>query len=172
MAIKENWLNENLCSFDEKVRVELGPQIIEMECNDDNLSDAVTESYYQTGGRDAYGRVIRKSVVEQELDKHLSDKSLNPAQVAVARKLKQDLAKDTFGAVENGEMMAVVDRQAKLAPMLWKIYQNQDTGRVYEKDQRDGINKVGEPIMRFVKVDEREDRDEALAIAKNLAEGM
>ena len=56
--MKENWINENLCSFDEKVRIELGPQIIELDCTHANLSDYVTAPHYQAGKIDAYGKTI------------------------------------------------------------------------------------------------------------------
>ncbi len=56
---KEKWLNDNLCSLhDDKVRIELGPQIIELPCTDANLRNAVTSAHYQKGRIDAYGVVI------------------------------------------------------------------------------------------------------------------
>ncbi|WP_299077900.1 hypothetical protein [uncultured Paraglaciecola sp.] len=58
--MKENWLNENLCSFDEKVRVELGPQLIELPCTEQTLSDEVTAPHYKEGSPDALGRTIVK----------------------------------------------------------------------------------------------------------------
>ena len=93
----EVWLNENLCSFDEKVRVEKGPQIIELECNDANLDDTVTAPHYRIGARDAYGRVIRPG------------EAIDPAD-------------SKLGVVEKGEKMAVVDWRAKHVPHVWKIY--------------------------------------------------
>lgn len=59
--MKENWLNENLCSFDEKTRVELGPQMIELDCTGENLSDSVTLPHYKAGAVDALGKVIAPS---------------------------------------------------------------------------------------------------------------
>ena len=138
----ENWLNENLCSFDEKVRIERGPQIVELVCNDVNLSNAVTSPYYQDGARDATGKVIRPSKLPEE----------------VAKKIDAP-----FGVVEEGEKMAVVDRRAKHAPFLWKVYQLQETG---ESD------KDGNPISRFIKVDEVEGKEDALARAKVIYQGM
>jgi len=55
-----NWINDNLASFaDDTVRVELGPQIIELDCTDANLQDDVTHPQYKIGGIDALGKVIR-----------------------------------------------------------------------------------------------------------------
>ena len=52
------WLNENLCEINERVRVELGPQIVELDCTEANLSDTVTHPQYKNGGKDAYGKTI------------------------------------------------------------------------------------------------------------------
>lgn len=57
---KEKWLNKKLCSLHgDKVRIELGPQIIELKCTVENLSDKVTSPHYQEGRIDAYGKVIK-----------------------------------------------------------------------------------------------------------------
>lgn len=56
--MQENWMNENLCSFDEKTRIELAPQLIELMCNSDNLKDSVTSPHYSLGRIDALGKVI------------------------------------------------------------------------------------------------------------------
>ena len=59
---KEKWLNKKLCSLHgDKVRVELGPQIIELDCTTKNLSDEVTAPHYQLGKVDAYGKIIDPS---------------------------------------------------------------------------------------------------------------
>jgi len=97
-----NWLNDNLCSFDEKVRVEKGPQIVELECSDENLQDSVTAPHYKVGARDAYGRVIMPERVEDKVDMKL-------------------------GAVTEGGTMSVVDWRGKHAPHLWKVYQLTET---------------------------------------------
>lgn len=54
------WLvKDKLCSFaKDTVRIELGPQIIELNCNKKNLSNAVTAPHYQVGKIDAYGNRI------------------------------------------------------------------------------------------------------------------
>lgn len=141
----KNWLNENLCSFDEKVRIELGPQIIELECNDANLADTVTHSQYRNGGIDARGRVIRP-------DKATPNEVIR----------RVDFAKK-FGVVNDGETMACVDWRSKIAPHVWKIYQWQDTG---------DVDKDGKPVSRFIQVGENEDKEAALAEAEALAGGM
>lgn len=120
--MKENWLNEKLCSFDEKVRIELGPQIIEMNCTEANLSDDVTAPHYKVGGIDALGKVI--SLVNTR--------------------------------------MSVVDWKCKHVPKLWKVYQSQEIGK----------DKEGKPVMRFIKVDEKESKDDALDFARTLVGEM
>lgn len=141
--MQKNWLvPDKLCSFDEKVRVEIGPQIIELDCNDGNLSDTVTHPNYRKGNRDALGRIL-------QFDK-LTDEQKQGADL-------------TFGVVNDGEKMACVDWRAKHAPHVWKVYQMQETG---EKD------KDGKPISRFIKIADIEGREQALAHAKTVAEGM
>lgn len=56
--MKENWLNENLCSFDEKTRIELGPQLVKLMANADNLRNTVTSPHYTFGRFDALGKII------------------------------------------------------------------------------------------------------------------
>jgi hypothetical protein len=117
------WLvPEQLYSIDEKVRVEIGPQIIELDCTDANLSNDVTHPMYQRGKRDSYGEVIGE-----------------------------------------GAKMHCVDWREKLAPALWKVYEFQET---------EELDHEGNPISRFVKVDEKEDKDEAVALAEALAGGL
>ena len=53
-------MKDTLYSFDEKVRVEIGPQIIELDCTDENLSNKVTHANYQEGKIDAFGKTIAK----------------------------------------------------------------------------------------------------------------
>ncbi len=49
---KEKWLNDCLCSLgNDTVRVELGPQIIELDCTEANLDDEVTAPHYRIGNR-------------------------------------------------------------------------------------------------------------------------
>ena len=124
--MKQNWLNENLCSFDEKVRIELGPQIIELECNDANLSNSVTHPQYHDGGIDAYGRVIRPAKSENTGPRSLDD---------MYDELEKPIAKR--GLVNEGELMACVDWRAKHLPYVWKIYQWQDTGFVQVDQHED-----------------------------------
>lgn len=108
------WLIEDkLCSFDEQVRVEIGPQIIKLPCTEANLSNEVTHANYQNGKPDAYGNIIDTKTMDE---------------------------------------MNCVDWRSKHAPHVWKVYQMQDD--------------------RFIKVDEYENKDEALAFAEALYEEM
>lgn len=61
MTIEPNWLNDTLCSFAEKSRIELGPQMIELDCTKENLSNEVTFAHYQAGKVDALGKTIEPS---------------------------------------------------------------------------------------------------------------
>lgn len=151
--MKEKWLNETLCSFDEKVRIELGPQLVELKCTDDNLRDEVTSPHYRVGRVDALGKVI----MPERLD-----------EVTRARTKRN-------GEVAEGEMMTCVDWREKHKPKVWKIYQMKDTGEVYTKDAREGeasSHKAGDPIMKFIKVGEDESKADALNFASTLAGEM
>jgi hypothetical protein len=55
------WINENFCSFDELVRIELGPQVIILDCTEENLSNRITSAHYFTGQKDALGYIIDPS---------------------------------------------------------------------------------------------------------------
>lgn len=135
------WLNPDvLCSFgDDQVRIELGPQIIELDCTDENLSDEVTSPHYKIGGIDAYGRVIRPK----------------EAEVLVQR--------NPVGVVNKGEKMHVVDWRCKHVPKVWKIYRFQETSDLDTDDK---------PIFRFIKMAERDDKAEAIALAEEILGGM
>ena len=120
----EKWYGETLCSLaDDQVRVEIGPQIVEIDCTPENLDNRVTHANYRVGGRDAYGRIIMRDQVSGQVD-------------------------DSLGSVNAGEKMAVVDWRERLAPKVWKVYQQQDG--------------------RFQKVAEFEDKDAALNHARGL----
>ncbi len=154
------WLNPDmLCSFgDDQVRIELGPQIIELDCTDKNLRDEVTSPHYRIGGIDAYGRVIRPDEAEVLAQK-------NPV-----------------GKVGKGEKMYCVDWRSKHVPHIWKVYQWQPTEQTEtisvesenEVDDQDNpvlVDKVV-PVSKFVKVGERADKAEAIVWAEELLEGM
>lgn len=122
-----NWINDNLASFaDDTVRVELGPQIIELDCTTANLADEVTHPQYRIGGIDAYGQAITADIVDK------------------------------------GGKMHCVDWRSKHVPHLWKVYQLMETGETEED---------GKPVMAFGKVNEFEDKDEALSCAIGLTGG-
>lgn len=101
--MKEKWLSDRLCSFDEKTRIELGPQLIELECNTENLRNEVTSAHYQIGKRDALGRII------------MPERSSHS---------KRD---DPYGYVSEGEVMTCVDWECKHKPEIWKVYKNEES---------------------------------------------
>jgi hypothetical protein len=151
----EQWLiPDKLCSFDEKVRIEIGPQVIELDCTDENLCDEVTHRQYQVGRRDALGRLIRPDelIANPDIDTKVLEK-------AVAKDIRRGKP-----PVAQGEKMACVDWRAKRVPHVWKIYQLQDTGEVNEK--------TDEPLMRFIQVDQVAGRDMAISTARTLVGGM
>ncbi len=154
--MQANWLNETLCSFDEKTRIELGPQLIELECTHANLRDEVTAPHYRIGQRDALGKIIMPELIK------------DPKKV-------DDAKTDHFGCVHEGETMTCVDWREKHLPKVWKIYKLVYTGEVYVNDAREdeaGEHKKGDPILTFVKVGEDENKDDALDFAKALAGEM
>lgn len=51
-------IKDKLYSFDEKVRVELGPQIVNLVCTEKNIDNSVTHANYQEGKIDAFGNKI------------------------------------------------------------------------------------------------------------------
>ena len=152
-----------LYSFDEKVRVEIGPQIIELDCTDKNLSNGVTHSVYQIGMRDAYGRFIRPD------DMGESDDNAKNAKQAIRQQVAYEKQIGVYGVVNSGEKMACVDRKAVHVPFLWKVYQMQKTDELRKvKGKPDKF----EPVFKFIKINEFKDKKEALAFAKTTFEGM
>lgn len=131
--MKKKWLvKDKLCSFGkDTVRIELGPQIIELDCTKKNLSNSVTAPHYQLGRIDAFGNKIKL-----------------------------------------GKKMSCVDWRARIAPLLWKVYQLQDQPlntavNIIAKATGDKDAKI-EMIKRFIKVNEFKDKDEALKFAGGL----
>lgn len=152
------WLiPDKLCTYDEKVRVELGPQIVELDCNDDNLSDAVTAPHYRIGGRDAYGRFIRPSEMPATTSADKRIKAQVHASIANERK------RGVYGVILEGAKMSVVDWRGKHKPHVWKVYQMQET---------EDLDKEGKPIRRFIQVGWDIDKANALAMAEQIARGM
>jgi hypothetical protein len=144
--MNENWINERLCSFDEKTRVELGPQVIQLKCTDENLQDTVTSPHYRVGQRDAFGKII------------MPEKCVNP----------EEAMADPYGYVSEGGEMSCVDWREKHVPMLWKIYKFEAE---LDDDGEPLINN-GEVVGKFVKVGEDENKDEAVNFARTLAGEM
>ena len=97
--MRETWLQKDkLCSIDDdKIRLEFGPQLIELPCTDENLRNEVTSAHYRIGARDALGRMIRPEESGTEVDLAL-------------------------GKVSKGEKMVCVDWRARFKPFVWKIY--------------------------------------------------
>lgn len=151
----ENWLNDKLCSLgDDQVRVEQGPQIVELDCTDENLSNEITAAHYQLGQIDALGRFIRPMDVidnEQDDDKKQALKAYFYSEI--------DKGRGTIGA---GEKMACVDWRGKIAGHVWKVYQMKGTGKF-------DVN--GKEIKRFTKIDEFEKKDDAMTFAASLVAG-
>ncbi len=145
--MKANWLNKNLCSFDEKTRIELGPQLIELECCEANLKDTVTSPHYRIGQRDALGKII------------MPERTGN----------SEHHAKDHYGCVAEGEMMTCVDWREKRVPKVWKIYKFE---AMLDDDGEPMLDDNKKAIGKFIKVGEDENKDDALDFAKTLAGEM
>jgi len=152
--VKETWLTETLCSLGEKVRVERGPQVVTLPCTDENLRDDVTHNHYKVGRRDAEGRLIRPDDREVEL----ADDAQELARFKAARE------QDFRTPIGKGEPMKVADWAGGHAVWVWKIYRVET---VYALDAD------GAPVERqkFVKVDEVEGKDDALARAHEILKG-
>lgn len=99
--MSETWLFNNLpegalLSLDEVVRVEFGPQTIELDCTPQYLSIIYTHANYRVGAFDAHGRMIVGD--DPELMKKYPD------------------------GIKYGDRMRCVDWKAKFVPKLWKVY--------------------------------------------------
>lgn len=154
MTSTETWMNDDLCSLaGDTVRIERGPQVIELDCTEANLSDEVTDRRYKLGKRDALGRLIDPDEAAR--------RETDPKAAAV---LRGNAAFDRLighKPLALGERMHCVDRAARHRPYVWKIYRMQEAG----------IDRAGNPISRFVKIEEVEGKDAALAAARKLAKG-
>lgn len=149
--LKEEWLiKDQLCDWGGQVRIERGPQVLELDCTEENLRDEVTEPGYRLGGRDAQGRLILPADYEE--DPHL------------AYAAHMDRRKGIMPVVL-GEKMKCVDWKARMAPYVWNVYQ---LCRFVETDVEG--NEVEKE--RFVKVTQVEGLDEAKAEAGKLLKEM
>lgn len=136
-----------LYAFGDKFRAELGPQLIELECSDENLSDDVTAAHYQKGARDALGRRIRP-------DELIADPSIDTTV------LEGMVALDKHNGVKQlkaGENMVCVDWRCKHKPMVWKVYELQTFKEANGKGQLIDVEK-------FIKIDEKQTLEEAEAV--------
>ena len=127
--MKGEWLNETLYSIGEKVRVEKGPQLIELICSEENLKDSVTFAHYKIGKIDALGRSIMPEKI----------KNLEARAAAEVR---------PAGVIKEGEKMTCVDWRALHVPYIWKIYELQD-GRFVMVD---GVEDKNEALKRAQKL--------------------
>ena len=162
----KKWLIEDkLLSLDgDRLRVEIGPQVVELACTDENLRDSVTSKHYKIGGRDATGRFIRpdefrgNAKAKQELDD------------AVALYRAQGGAEP----LKKGETMRCVDHRARHVPHLWKVYELQETSEpeweAYGTSKRRKRDKDGNVVnrKRFIKVGEVAGLVEAITLAETL----
>lgn len=133
------WINENLCTWDEKVRIERGPPLVKLACTDEALDDRVTHPNYKIGGRDALGELIRP------------DESDDPR---VKNALRRDISHGRK-PIKKGDDMHVLHWQ-KPSMWVWKVYEWQ------EDEFGNG---------RFIKTDEIEGKEAAVAAAEKLAKG-
>lgn len=166
---KEKWLNKKLCTFhNDKVRIELGPQIIELPCTDENLSNSVTSTHYKMGGIDAMNRFIRP-------DEQIAKQSDKKKAAAMQAYVDYEVNQMGRGIIKKGEDMACVDWRAIHVPHVWKVYvlqqEKQPDEKAVLKIKLNGEplpQKETKPVERFIKVAEFEDRDEALIHARGL----
>lgn len=165
--MEDNWIAESLLEIDGTVRVERGPQVVTLACTDENLSDSVTDARYKPGGRDAQGRIIladeelanRKAAIEAAPEGELRREAIKAYNV-LHREIRR--GHDTgYPPIARDAEMQVVDRRARHRPYVWKVYQFQETGEL------DAV--TGAPRCRWIKVDEIEGRDAAIAAARKLA---
>ncbi len=163
--MKANWMSETLCSFGEKTRIELGPQLVELKCTDANLKDTVTAPHYQIGKIDALGRVI--------MPERMTEPNWRPN-----------------GAIAEGEMMTCVDWREKHKPKVWKIYQWKKEkfptkemlaeviaiSALKDGEEKTARTEILESVKaqhgRFIQVGEDESKADALDFAKALAGEM
>ncbi|PWE29955.1 hypothetical protein DDZ14_16060 [Maritimibacter sp. 55A14] len=157
MADLENWINPRLCSLNECVRIERGPQTVTLTCSDETLSDAVTHPKYRKGGRDAAGRLICPDDAVKAIEAAGGDP--RPLRRAMVR--DRDLGR---ASVETGGEMRVVDRAGQHAPWMWKLYKLAQTTDINRETGEE------EQVQRWVWVGEFEGRDAALKAARKLYE--
>lgn len=58
MTVQETWLTDTLCQVGPSVRIEYGPQRVQMECTAETIADSVTPARYKVGAPDALGKTI------------------------------------------------------------------------------------------------------------------
>lgn len=159
--MEQNWIiPDKLCSlFGDTVRVEIGPQIIDMDCTDENLSNEVTHVNYRIGSRDADGRLIRP--IEAASDQ------IHKNQICYQISVEE---KRGLIPINKGEVMRCVDYREKHVPHQWKVYQLQEFGEPVMKDRVPVYDDDGNIVMRkkFIKVDEKPSLEAALKVAQGL----
>lgn len=152
------WLEEGKsASFGgDKVRAELSPQMLAMECNDANLSDMVTMPHYRIGTRDAKGRLIRPDDVPA------------PFKERYARQVEEDIGRG-LPPLKVGDTMHVLDWRAKHKPKAWRLYVK--ALRPIVRRDKDGLKQfIDEEYFKPVEpLDGIVDQAEAFAAAEKLA---
>lgn len=135
------WLIEDklYSLFDDTVRVEIGPQVVELECNEHNLHNDVTKPHYKPGGRDARGHLIM------------------PEAAGISSEVVNFETSEGRPPVRYGETMHCVDYKGHFVAPLWKVYQLQDT-----------VDRNGHIVPRFIKVSEFVEFDDAVDAAQAL----
>lgn len=179
----EEWLKNkqgvemNIFQVDGLVRMERGPQVMQMTCTDDNLDDSMTHPHYKVGGRDAMGRLIqpdRHLASLKEKVAALKNVKASPARIEAAEAALEDFdvamrvdAEEKVDGVAEGATMEIVDYRAKHRPFLWKIYTYQLTQTRFDRKLKQDVED-----WRWIKVDEIEGKDDAMAAVRKLAKEM
>lgn len=149
-------MTPELCVFGEdEVRIERGPQRVEVPCTDKNLQRMRTK--YRIGGRDGSGRLIRpeelKVALEAQRDAETDQGERDKLTVRIAN-LRADMAREEVigrAFVEKDQPMQIVDWKQEHMPWVWYVYEKDRVGRfqlvTHVRDKNSAIEKARE-IMR------------------------
>ena len=156
--MNEDWLSQTLCEIEGVVRIERGPQVMEMTCDDDSLRDEVTAPRYKPGKRDADGRLIMPDEAAAEA-RARGDKAA-AAKIMAAKRVDESIGR---APIQRGEPMRIIDDRAKHVPFMWKVY-----ALTHEQE----VDKDGRivPVERFRKIAEIEGKADALDQARGYVE--
>lgn len=178
MPVTETWLSDTLCALGDEVRIERGPQVVEMDCVLSNLDDAVTPVRYKPGRRDAAGRLIQPQRALDDLRAQLArlpaaGQADTPSaeHAALTRRIAEIEAlvnlDQTLGrpCIADGDPMRIVDDKARHKAYVWKVYEMQSRAEI---DHKTGAAKT---VARFMPVAEVPSLEKALDRARKLAKG-